>query len=101
MKCDDRADTDEEICMKEAKAAETAIRADAEAQLTTWEANQVAIDKTAATDAKASAQGAAARQDAATEKRDANYAVAKAKCEALTSPESDRCAQEAKTKYGM
>jgi hypothetical protein len=33
--------------------------------------------------------------------RDANYAVAKAKCEALTSPESDRCAQEAKTKYGM
>lgn len=47
-RCDDLADLDKERCMKEAKAAATAVRADAEAQLTTWEANQVATDKTAA-----------------------------------------------------
>lgn len=100
-KCDDRSGNDQALCVKEAKAAETAIRADAEAQLKTWEANQTASEESAATDAKAKEEGTAARNDAAAKMRDANYAVAKAKCDTLTSADSDRCAQEAKKKYGM
>ena len=100
-KCDDQAGTNKDVCVKEAKAAETRVRADAEAQLKTWQANQAAIEETTATHAKAREEGAAARQDAAVEKRDANYAVAKAKCDALASVDSDRCLQEAKSKYGM
>lgn len=100
-KCDDRAGNDQEVCVKEAKAAETAVRADAEVQLKTWEANQAASEKAAVADTKASEQGAAARHDAAAQVRDANYAVAKAKCDGLASADSDRCVQAAKAKFGM
>jgi len=97
----DRSGNDQVVCVKEAKAAEIAIRADAEAQLKIWEANQTARDEGVATDAKAKEEGAAARNDAAAKMRDANYAVAKAKCDTLASADSDRCVQEAKKKYGM
>jgi len=101
QKCDDRTGNDQEVCVKEAKAVETRIRADAEAQLKIWEADQTAIEKTAATETKAKEEGTAARQNATAEKREANYAVAQAKCGALTGADSDRCLQDAKTKYGM
>lgn len=100
-KCDDLDGNAQEVCVKQAKAAETAVRADAEAKLKTWEAKQDATDKTNAAQTKAGEQGAAARQDAAEQMRDADYALAKAKCDALETAESLRCAQEAKTKYGM
>jgi hypothetical protein len=99
-KCDDQTGNNKDVCVKEAKAAETRVRADAEAQLKIWEANQEAIEKTTATDSKARAEGTAARQDAAAQMRDANYAVAKEKCDAIVGADSDRCVQEAKAKYG-
>ena len=46
-KCDDKAGNDKDVCVKEAKAAQTAAKADAKSLLKTSEANQVANDKTA------------------------------------------------------
>ena len=41
-----------------------------------------------------------ARQDAAADKRDAAYAVAKEKCDAFSSDAKDRCLTDAKARYG-
>ena len=50
-------------------------------------------------DKKAQEAGTAARQDATTEKRDADYAVANEKCDALPSAEKATCVQAAKVKF--
>lgn len=99
-KCDDKVGNDKDVCAKEAKAVETRIKADAEAQMKISEANQAASEKSAEAGMKASAEGAEARQEATTEKVDANYAVAKAKCGSLASDDKERCMDEAKAKYG-
>ena len=99
-KCDDKAGNDKDVCVKEAKAVETRVKADAEAQMKISEANQAASEKSAEAGMKASAEGAEARQEATTEKVDANYAVAKAKCGSLASDDKERCMDEAKAKYG-
>jgi hypothetical protein len=41
-----------------------------------------------------------ARQDAAAKKRDADYAVAKEKCNAMAGDAKERCMNEAKMHYG-
>lgn len=99
-KCDDKAGNDKDICVKEAKAIETRVKADAEAQLKTADANKVANEKSAEAAVKARAEGAEARQEAATDKRDADYAVAKEKCDSLASGAKDSCVNEAKAKFG-
>lgn len=99
-KCDDQAGNDKDVCVKEAKAVETRIKADAEAKMKTSEANQTANEKSAEAGVKASAEGTEARQEAATDKRDADYAVAKEKCDALEGDAEDRCVADAKIKYG-
>jgi hypothetical protein len=99
-KCDDKAGNDKDVCVKEAKAVETRVKADAEARLKTSEANKAASDTSAEAGMKARATGAEARQEAATDTRDADYAVAKEKCDALASGAKDRCVDEAKAKYG-
>ena len=98
-KCDDKAGNDKDICVKEAKAVETRLKADAEAQMKTAEANKAAGEKSAEAGAKAKEEGAAARQEAATDKRDADYAVAKEKCDSLASSAKDTCLNEAKAKF--
>lgn len=55
-KCDDKAGNDKDICVKEAKAIETRVKADAEAQLKTAEANKVANEKSAEAAIKARAE---------------------------------------------
>lgn len=98
-KCDDKVGNDKDICVKEAKAVETSIKADAEAKMKISEANQTANEKSAEAGVKASAEGTEARQEAAADKSDANYAVAKEKCDALSNDAKDRCITDAKTKY--
>jgi len=56
----------------------------------TSDANQVARDKTAA-----------ARGDAATNKRDADYAVAREKCDVFAADAKDTCIKEAKARFGQ
>lgn len=99
-KCDDKAGNDQDVCVKEAKAVETRVKADAEAQMKTSEANKAASEKSAEAGMKASTEGAEARQEATTEKVDANYAVAKEKCDSLASGAKERCLDEAKAKFG-
>ncbi len=98
-KCDSKDGNAKDLCTKEAKAVETRIKADAEAKMKISEANKVANEKSSAADKQAQEAGTAARQDATTDKRDADYAVANEKCDALPSAEKAACVQAAKAKF--
>lgn len=88
-RCDDLGGNQKAVCVKEAKAAQTAVKADATAQLKTADANRTA-----------GAKIMEARQDAAIDKRDAGYAVAKEKCDPLAGTAKDQCVADAKARYG-
>lgn len=77
-KCDDMKGNAKDVCKKEAKAAHTKAKADA----------------------KANAKVSEVRKDAAADARDANYAVAKEKCDALAGDAKTRCIDEAKARFG-
>lgn len=100
-RCDDRAGNDKDVCVKEAKAAKVHAESDAEARLTTTKAKMAADEKSADANAKASAIRTEARQDAAGEKNDADYAVAKEKCDSLSGDTKDRCVNDAKVRFGQ
>ena len=99
-KCDDLAGNPKDVCVKEAKAAQTAAKADAKAQEKSAKASTDANKTSAKAQGKANEKVADARKDAAEDKRDANYAVAKEKCDALAGAAKDRCMADAKAKYG-
>ena len=111
-KCDDLAGNAKDVCVKEAKAAHVAAKADAKVAIKTAEVNAVAQEKRA--DANATAQekkvdaNATAREktadvkkDAAADKRNADYAVAKEKCDPLAGDAKANCIKEAKVRYGQ
>jgi hypothetical protein len=77
-KCDDRKGNDKDVCVKEAKAAHTQATADA----------------------KANKKVAEVRKDAADDKRDAAYNVAKEKCDGLSGDTKAQCLATAKARYG-
>ena len=77
-RCDDRSGNDKDICVKEAKANHTK----------------------ATTDAKANKKVAEVRKDAADDKRDASYDLAKQKCDALSGDSKAQCLSTAKARYG-
>jgi hypothetical protein len=99
-KCDDQAGNMKDVCVKEAKAAETAAKANAKAQMKTADANEIADEKSSDARAKANKKSADAREDAAADKRDADYAVAKEKCDAFASDAKNQCIASAKARYG-
>jgi hypothetical protein len=88
QKCDDKEGNAEDVCEKEAKAAKVQETAAAEAQMKTTKADAVAIEKSSD-----------AREDAEKDMRDANYAVAKEKCEALDGKSEDLCLSDAKVHF--
>jgi hypothetical protein len=100
-KCDDKAGNNKDVCVKEAKAAQTAAKADAKAQMKSADANQVARDKTVKARTQANDVTAEARHDAATDKRNADYAVAKEKCNTFASEAKDNCIRDAKARFGQ
>ena len=77
-KCDDLAGDPKSVCVKEAKA----------------------IEVKALADAKLGKEIGAAKSDAAADKRDADYDVAAAKCDALAGDAKTACMTEAKVKFG-
>lgn len=77
-KCGAQTGNEKDVCMKEAKAAETRAKADA----------------------KAGRKSNDAMADAKSDKRDADYKVAKEKCDAMSGDAKDRCTAEAKAKFG-
>jgi hypothetical protein len=88
QKCDDKDGNVEDVCEKEAKAAKVQETSAAEAQMKTTKADAVAIEKSSD-----------AREDAEKDMRDANYAVAKEKCEALDGKSEDLCLSDAKVHF--
>lgn len=77
-RCDDKSGNDKDLCVKEAKAAETKALADAKLGKVIGEA----------------------RTDAAGEKREADYKVAVQKCEVMAGDAKSACVADAKMKFG-
>jgi len=77
-KCDDKAGNDKDVCVKEAKAAETHALADA----------------------KMGKEIGAAKVEASEDKRDADYKVAAEKCDALAGDAKASCVSSAKAQFG-
>jgi len=77
-KCDARAGNDKDVCLKEAKAAQTRVKADAKAGRTSQDANN---------DAKQST-------------READYKVAVERCDAMSGSAKDQCIAQAKARFG-
>ena len=77
-KCDDLAGNPKGVCVKEAKAAHIKAKVDA----------------------KTNGKVSELRKDAAQDKRDANYEIAKERCDALAGDAKTQCINEAKTRFG-
>lgn len=98
-KCDDKAGNEKDVCLKEAKAIEVSAKADAQAQMKISKANNKANKEAAAARKDVSETSTHALRDAATDKREANYAVAREKCDSLAGNAKDECINEAKVLY--
>ncbi|WP_301101116.1 hypothetical protein [Propionivibrio sp.] len=100
QKCDDLSGNVKDVCVKEAKAAQTTAKADAKAQKTTAGANATATEKTAEARSDANIKVSEARKDAKVEKGEAQYTVAKEKCDAFSGASKDDCLNKAKMSAG-
>lgn len=88
-KCDDLAGNPKDVCIKEAKAAHVRAAADAKVDRVAAEEQRTGTSRTAAV-----------KQEAAEDKRDAEYKVAAEKCDALAGAAKDTCIRNAKVQYG-
>jgi hypothetical protein len=88
-KCDDQTGNAKDVCVKEAKAAHVKAKADAKVDRVAADTTKTSVEKTAA-----------ARKDAAEDKRDADYKVAIEKCDSLAGAAKDNCVKDAKMRYG-
>lgn len=84
-KCDDKAGNVKDVCLKEAAAAYTSAKANAKVQRTAGEGQDKVAD---------------ARRDASTDKRNAEFALAKEKCDTFAGEAKTRCINDAKARYG-
>jgi hypothetical protein len=75
--CNSLTGNDKDVCVKEAKASYQKAKADA----------------------KVARTSGSARAEAGEDKREANYKVAKQKCDAKTGDQKDACVAEAKAEY--
>lgn len=89
-KCDDLAGNAKDVCIKDAKAAVTAAKADASTEKETSNATTKAQEKVNKV-----------QHDAIDDKRDANYAAAKERCDVYSGDAKDRCISAAKAKTGV
>jgi hypothetical protein len=89
-KCDDLNGNKKDVCVKEAKASHTKAKADAKVARVSHDQMAKTSDKTAE-----------ARRDAREDTREAQYKVAKEKCDALSGNAKDKCVADAKARYGQ
>lgn len=99
-RCDDLAGNARDVCVKEAKAALVAAKADAKVQWETAKANLAAQEKSGEARRDANAKKADASKDAAIEKREAQYQIETEKCEAYAGDAKTVCLAAAKSRYG-
>lgn len=101
QRCNDLVNNAKDVCVKEAQSAQVAAKADAK------EKRQVSIADTGANVKSAKAQDKAidqttdAKKEAATDKRNAEYAVAKEKCDVYAGSTKDNCLSQAKTTFAQ
>jgi len=88
-KCDDLSGNAKDVCVKEAKAAETKAKAEAKADRRVAETRTEAKQRTAD-----------ARKDAAEASRDADYRVARERCDQLAGDAKDACMRDVRAKFG-
>jgi uncharacterized cupredoxin-like copper-binding protein len=98
-RCDDRAGNDKDVCVKAAEAAKVHALSSAKSHATVSKANMAAHETSANADAKASAIGDEARKDAAGQNANAEYALAKEKCNSLAGNTRDDCVNDAKARF--
>lgn len=99
-KCDDLAGNPKDVCVKEAKAAQVAAKADAKVQMTNTNANAKASEKSMDARSEATSEKTGAANDAAKEKQEAAYKVAIEKCDTYSGAAKDTCVAQAKTRFG-
>ena len=99
QQCDDLAGNPKSVCIKEAKAAKVAAKADASAKMKSSAVSAKADEKSAKAQNAASSEQAEIRSDAADEKRTARYKVAVEKCAAFAATAKSDCLTEAKVRF--
>lgn len=100
QRCDDLSGNAKDVCVKEAKSAKASAKADSKAQTKIHEAGKEAADTSATARSTAKQESSDARKDAVDDKRDADYAVAKEKCDVYSGPAKDICIDKAKLHFG-
>ena len=88
-KCDDLSGNAKDVCVKEAKAAQTRAKADAKADRKVSDARKDSNERTAE-----------ARRDASETKRDADYRAAAERCDRLAGDAKTACVADAKARFG-
>lgn len=88
-RCDDLAGNAKDVCLKEAKAAEARATGDAKVARTRDEARN-----------DEAARSGDARRNANEATRDAEYDVARERCETMAGDAKDRCVADARTRFG-
>lgn len=89
QKCDAVTGNARDVCMKQADAAETAAKGEAEVIRKTYDANATADQK-----------AAEAREEAALDKLEARYETAKERCDAFAGDRKSECLAAAKSTFG-
>jgi hypothetical protein len=84
-KCDDLNGNSKDVCVKDAKAVEQRAKADLKSGLTGATGASVSVDD---------------RKDARDDAKDAQYAAAKERCDALSGDTKDKCQADVKSRYG-
>jgi hypothetical protein len=86
---DDLSGNAKDVCVKEAKAAETKAKAEAKADRRAGEARS-----------DANARTADARKDATAASRDADYRAALERCDKFSGDAKDTCVRDVRAKFG-
>ena len=89
-KCDELSGNSKDVCVKDAKAAQTRAKADAKVERESKEASKRSVDRTAE-----------AKREAGSDVRNAEYKAAVERCDALAGDAKDRCVADARARFGM
>lgn len=100
-KCDDATGNAKDVCRKEAKSQHVAAKADAKLSETKSENNADARKTMDGAKAAAEDKNAVAQKNAAVDKQEASYVLAKEKCDAFASDVKANCIKDAKAKFGQ
>ncbi len=98
--CNYAAANAKHVCVKEAKAAAVGAKADALTQMKITNANQKAAETSARAIKVANEKASDARKDSVSDKNDADYALAKERCDFFSSDAKSNCVNQAKARFG-